>query len=154
VNTPDRQTEKTSVRKLLAEARTATLSVLDSEGTPYGTLVNVGHDQSGKPLLLISEMARHTKFLRQNGKASLLIATPLPETGDPLTAMRITVTGHMTATEAPGLRAAYLAEHPYAETYVDFGDFGFWTMTVKELFLVGGFGRIHAFTAAEIFPEA
>ena len=142
---------KDEVRAVLARAKTGTLSVIDFEtGEPFGALVNVATDLSGMPLFLFSTLARHTKCLATDPKASLLIAE-LPSEGDPLVGFRATITGQAGQVQGDHLRGCYLAKHPYAETYVDFGDFGFWTLKPRKIFVVGGFGRIQAFDASEIF---
>jgi heme iron utilization protein len=136
---------------LIREARTGTLCVVDTTGHPYGALVNVGHDAQGAPILLISELARHTKALRSNPKASLAIAGPLPAEGDPLTGFRLTLAGEMQEVDRAQFAAAYIAEHPYAAGYAEFGDFSFWSLKVSQVFAIGGFGRIYTFTQEEIF---
>ena len=142
---------KDEIKSILARAKTGTLSVIDFEtGGPFGALVNVATDLSGKPLFLFSTLARHTKCLVADPRASLLISE-LPNEGDPLVGFRATITGQVMQVLDDHLRAHYLAKHPYAETYIDFGDFSFWTLKPEKVFVVGGFGRIQAFDASEIF---
>jgi heme iron utilization protein len=136
---------------LIREARTGTLCVVDTTGHPYGALVNVGHNPEGTPVLLISELARHTKSLRVNPKASLAIAGPLPSEGDPLTGFRLTLAGEMHEVERAQFAAAYIAEHPYAAGYAEFSDFSFWSLKVSQAYAIGGFGRIYTFAPEEIF---
>jgi heme iron utilization protein len=136
---------------VLERAKTGTLSVIDFEtGGPFGALVNVATDLSGMPFFLFSTLARHTKSLIADPRASLLVSE-LPSEGDPLVGFRATITGHATQVLGDHLRTHYLAKHPYAETYIDFGDFGFWILKPEKIFVVGGFGRIQAFDASEIF---
>ena len=142
---------KDEIKSVLARAKTGTLSVIDFEsGGPFGALVNVATDLSGMPLFLFSTLARHTKCLAADTRASLLVSE-LPNEGDPLVGFRATITGHATQVLGDHLRTHYLAQHPYAETYIDFGDFGFWTLKPEKVFVVGGFGRIQAFDAQDIF---
>jgi heme iron utilization protein len=148
-----RKSDAAQARDLIEAARTATLSVIDVEGAPYGALVNLGHDADAAPILLISELARHTKALRANPKASLAIAGPMPAEGDPLTGLRVTLAGEMHEIENSGVASRYVAEHPYSEVYVDFGDFSFWRMRVAKIYAIGGFGRIYAFEPGEVFAK-
>jgi heme iron utilization protein len=142
---------KDEIKPALARAKTGTLSVIDFEtGGPFGALVNVATNQGGHPLFLFSTLARHSKCLAADSRASLLISE-LPKEGDPLVGFRATIVGHAKQVSGEQLRAQYLAKHPYAETYIDFGDFGFWYLKPEKVFVVGGFGRIQAFDAAEIF---
>jgi heme iron utilization protein len=142
---------KDEIKPALARAKTGTLSVIDFEnGGPFGALVNVATDLNAMPLFLFSTLARHTKCLAADPRASLLISE-LPNEGDPLVGFRATIVGRAEKTVGDRIRDHYLAKHPYAETYIDFGDFGFWTLKPEKIFVVGGFGRIQAFDAAEIF---
>ena len=142
---------KDEIKVTLARARTGTLSVIDFEtGGPFGALVNVATNGVGHPLFLFSTLARHTKCLAADPRASLLVSE-MPSEGDPLVGFRATITGHATQVLGDHLRSHYLAKHPYAKTYIDFGDFSFWTLKPDKVFVVGGFGRIQAFDASEIF---
>ena len=142
---------KDEIKTVLARAKTGTLSVIDFEtGGPFGALVNVATDLNGLPLFLFSTLARHTKCLVADPRASLMVSE-LPGEGDPLVGFRATIVGHAEQLRGEHLRARYLAKHPYAETYVDFGDFRFWCLKSEKVFVVGGFGRIQAFDASEIF---
>ncbi len=147
---------KTSLRdagSLLDTARTATLSVLDVEtGGPYGALINVAVDTETRPLILVSELSRHTQALRKDPRASVMVHAELPKTADPLTELRVTVTGRFTPVEDPSVVQRYLARHPYAETYAGFRDFTFWRMDPQKLYVVAGFGRIFAYDFAELKP--
>lgn len=142
---------KHEILSVLARAKTGTLSVLDFEtGGPFGALVNVATNEIGHPLFLFSNLARHTKCLTADPRASLLVFE-LPIEGDRLVGFRVTITGHAEQILGDDLRAHYLTKHPYAETYIDFGDFNFWTLKPEKVFVVGGFGRIQSFDATEIF---
>ncbi len=141
-------------RLLARRARTATLASLDrSGGGPYASLVNVASDVDGAPIVLISKLAWHTQNLLADGRGSLMVAE-LPETGDALTGPRVTVMGQWREAALPQLRRRYLARHPQAEVYVDFGDFSFWRLTPEVVHAVAGFGRIETLSAAEVFPAA
>ncbi len=48
----------------------------------------------------------------------------------------------MPAAEVATARAAYLARHPNASGWVDFGDFAFWRLEVLDIYWVGGFGAM------------
>jgi heme iron utilization protein len=139
---------KETAKQVLQRAKTGTLSVLDFEsGAPFGALVNVATDEDGLPLFLLSRLARHTKSLLLNPVASLLVYEP-PAEGDPLTGFRATIAGELVETKSDGAR--YIAHHPYAELYAGFGDFGFWRMKPKMIYVVAGFGRIQSFEWGEV----
>jgi putative heme iron utilization protein len=44
-------------------------------------------------------------------------------------------------------RETYLARHPRAQYWVDFDDFSFWRLDVKDLYFVGGFAAMDWVTA-------
>jgi heme iron utilization protein len=146
----DQKTQSLIVaRQLLGRARTATLSVMDFEwGGPFGALVNVATDAAGNPLLLISSLARHTQCLAHDQRASVMVCEDLPQEGDALMHLRLTLTGILQPDERPATRTAYLARHPYAALYAGFGDFGFWSMRMEKAYVVAGFGRIYSCDAA------
>jgi heme iron utilization protein len=129
---------------MLAAARTATLSVIDPDtGGPFGALVNVAVDAKSCPIVLTSTLSRHTQGLLKDSRASIMVQGEIPLDRDPLTEMRMTVTGTFAKSEDPGVRKTYLARHPYAELYADFGDFAFWHMVPDKLYVVAGFGRVY-----------
>jgi len=140
-----------AAKALLAAARTATLSVIDPEtGGPFGALVNVAVDAALNPVVLTSSLSRHTQGLLKDPRASVMVQGPLPLDRDPLTELRLTVTGQFSRSTDVVLRTTYLQRHPYAELYADFGDFGFWHMSVDRLYVVAGFGRVYQFTWHEV----
>jgi heme iron utilization protein len=145
--------KSTSLREataMLLAARTATLSVVDPEtGAPFGALVNVATDENLCPILLTSTLSRHTQGLLKDSRGSIVVQGQIPEDRDPLTEMRLTITGRFFATEVKSIRSAYLHRHPYAELYADFGDFSFWHMVPEKLYVVAGFGRVYKFEISE-----
>jgi heme iron utilization protein len=148
------ETKRESLRAaktMLQVARTATLSVIDPEtGGPFGALINVAVDGDLRPIVLTSTLSRHTQGLLKDARGSIMVQGVIPEDRDPLAEMRLTVTGRFVASEAQSMRACYLERHPYAELYVDFGDFGFWHMVPEKLYVVAGFGRVYSFDFADL----
>jgi heme iron utilization protein len=138
-------------KAMLAMARTATVCIIDPEtAAPFGALVNVAVDADLNPIILTSTLSRHTQGLLKDPRASLVVQGLIPEDRDPLTEMRLTVTGSFVATTAADLRQIYLQRHPYAELYADFGDFSFWQMTPDKLYVVAGFGRVYNFAFNDV----
>jgi heme iron utilization protein len=141
-------------RTLAASARSATLSTIarDPDGYPYGSLVTVAFDGSGRPLFLLSRLAEHTQNLLHRADASLLIAEPIARETQPLSVGRVTVLGPCRAVpeaDRAGARVSFLAAHADAATYVDFADFGFYRLDPIALRYVGGFGRMSWVTALD-----
>jgi putative heme iron utilization protein len=127
--------------KTMVQTRpSATLSTLDAEGHPYGSLVLFALHE-GDVILLVSELAEHTKNLRRDARASLLVAEAGPD--NPLALGRITLVGTARVTEGDereAVRATFLAKHEAARFYADFGDFSFWRIAVDRARWIGGFG--------------
>jgi hypothetical protein len=121
---------------------TAALATIDHRtGHPFATLVAVATTASGEPLMLLSGLARHTRNLAADARASLLFQRAAP-TADPLTAARLTVSGRVSPGTSEAERARYLARHPAAADYAAFADFGLYRLEVEFGHLVAGFGRI------------
>ena len=147
------------VLRLMREARFASLATIDAEnGGPYASLVNIALSASGKPLILISSLARHTANLRADQAASLLIADPAPADADPLASARATLSGRFDKLEDAGAvaeaRERFIAVHPAAAGYAGFGDFGWWAMSIASAHLVAGFGRIRTISGSDLVLEA
>jgi hypothetical protein len=108
-------------------------------------------DERSRPLFLISTMAMHTQNLEDDTRASLLVTSP-GWTGDPLAGERVTLMGHAARVpdgERLAARGLYLGRHPGAAEWVDFGDFAFWRLEVRDVYFVGGFGAMGWVTAAD-----
>lgn len=138
-------------RRLLRSTRAGGLATLDAQGAPFASLVNVATDPAGAPLLLMSSLSAHTRFLDADGRASLLLA----ETGkgDPLAHPRLTVSGRarkLEGDERLAARTRFLARHPKSALYADFGDFSFWRVEVERGHLNGGFAKAASYTGAEL----
>jgi hypothetical protein len=139
-------------RELVAKARTATLATiaLRPPGHPYASLVAIAADDAGRPLLLLSKLAEHTKNLDACASASVLVADA--GAADPLASARVTILGSMARVpdaEIAAARATFLAAHPEASSYVSFADFAFHRLEPEELRIVAGFGRMSWIAAAE-----
>ncbi|MGH6912636.1 MAG: HugZ family protein [Geminicoccales bacterium] len=144
-----------TVRHLVrSTARAALGTVLrDAAGAPYVSLASVATDHDGAPLLLLSDLADHTRNLGQDDRASLLFDGTGVDRDDPLAGERVTLQGRLARTDLARHRARYLARHPAARMYADFGDFGFYRLAVERAHLVAGFGRIHWLDGAEALVE-
>ena len=88
-------------RTLIGAVRTAALATLGEGGFPFGSLVSHAVDAAGRPLLLLSDLAEHSRNLAADPRASLMATEP--GSGDPLALARVTVIGHVT--EVPAGRA-------------------------------------------------
>jgi heme iron utilization protein len=139
-------------RRLLRSARVATLAS-QTQGQPFASLVTPACAPDLSLLLLLSELSEHTRHLRAEPRCSVL-AVGEPETANPQTAPRITVTGLAERLSDPALKSRYLAVHPYAAMYAEFGDFALWRIRPMGGLFVGGFARAVRLRAADLLPDA
>ena len=127
-------------RALVSKGKHAALATVDAHGYPYTSLVAVLPLENGDVVLLLSDLAEHTKSLTRDPKASLLFSEPHMQ---PLEHPRVTLLGRVTKVAERGrYRAAYLERHPGAKVYIDFSDFHFYLLSAERLYFVGGFGRM------------
>lgn len=140
-----------AVRRLVREARFGALATLEPEGGPYASLVAVATDPEGRPTLLISRLARHTRNAAGDARISLLVSAA--NAPDPLNAPRASLVGRIVAAPEPDVRARYLARHDAAAGYADFADFGFFRMDIESAHLVEGFGRIVDVAGAALLSD-
>lgn len=138
-------------RKLLRAARGGTLATA-VQGQPFATLVTPACAADLSVLLLLSDLSEHTRHLRQEPRCSLLVSG-MPTAANPQTAPRVTVTGLAEVADEPALKARFLAVHPYAGLYADFGDFHLWRIRPAGALFVGGFARAARIKAADLLPD-
>lgn len=124
----------------------------EAGGAPYVSLVSVAADHDGAPILLLSDLADHSKNLAQDDRAALLL-DGTGEREDPLAGERVSLVGRLRTSVEPRHRARYLARHPQAALYADFKDFAFYHLELERAHLVAGFGRIHWLDAAAVLLE-
>lgn len=141
-----------AARRLMRSLDRATLAT-SLDGWPYASLVLVAAGMDATPLLLLSDLAEHTKNLKRDPRVSLLY-DGTAGLADPLTGARVTVLGEIAPTDDPGLLRRYVARHPSAAAYAGFGDFRCYRLAVRRAHLVAGFGRIDWIGADALLPAA
>lgn len=142
------------INRLMREIPRVSLGTIESDGgAPYVSLAMVALDQTGRPLLLLSDLADHTRNLRADPRVSLLFdGTQGLES--PLAGARVTVQGRIGVSTDPDDRRRYVARHPEAELYAGFADFNLYRVEVERAHLVAGFGKIHWVAAERILTAA
>ncbi|HET9017969.1 MAG TPA: DUF2470 domain-containing protein [Acetobacteraceae bacterium] len=138
-------------RRLLRAARAGTLASA-TDGQPFASLVTPACAPDGAILLLLSELSEHTRHLRAEPRCAVMVAGA-PESDNPQTAPRVTVTGLAATVEDAGLKARWLSVHPYGALYADFADFHLWRIAPRGALFVGGFARAHRLRSADLAPD-
>ena len=141
-----------AARKLLRAMRSGTLAT-SAAGQPFASLVTPACAPDLGVLLLLSSLSEHTRHLRADPRCSVLVCGAA-EAANPQTAPRVTVTGVAETVADQALKARFLAVHPYASLYADFGDFAVWRIRPMGGLYVGGFARAARLRAAELTPDA
>ncbi len=154
------QDELTLVAQLIRHQRVAALGTL-ADGAPFVSLVAyVAEDDLCGFLLHLSGLSPHSRHLRADPRASLLIAEPeRPEVDDVQTLARVTLSGRveLTPRDSPAYlagQARYLARHPAAAMLFDFVDFDLYRFAVDGARYVGGFARAYTLTIAHLRQAA
>lgn len=145
-----------AAKTFLRTSRHGALATLDpASGTPMSSRVSLASDSRGCPVFLISQLSGHFGALENDPRASILLGEP--GRGDPLAAPRITVFGRASRVaedERVSIRARFLARHPKAALYADFGDFAFWRLDIDGASFNGGFGKAYEMTRDDLLAEA
>ncbi|MTH96790.1 HugZ family protein [Roseibium sp. RKSG952] len=138
-------TARRQARGLIRSARFGALAALEAAtGHPLASRVAVATDLDGTPVILASTLSGHTSAIMADSRCSILLGEP--GKGDPLAHPRITVFARANRTERETedhtrIRRRYLARHPKASLYADFGDFSFFRLEIDRASLNAGFGK-------------
>ena len=122
-------------------------------GYPFGSVVPCITDHAARPVILVSELAEHTKNIGADPRVSLLVRDA---GADPQESARLTLIGDAkpVAAEHTALQARYLQYFPNAERLLALGDFSFFHIEPTMLRYVGGFGAIHWISRDSYAPPA
>ncbi|NLD08233.1 MAG: DUF2470 domain-containing protein [Xanthomonadaceae bacterium] len=117
---------------------------LGLEGYPFGSVVPFCLNSRGEPILLISDLAQHTKNLKENPKASLMIHNI--DQDNIQKGWRLTVIGDITPidlSEYDDIADRYERFFGESRRYHEVHDFNFYQLTPKKYRYIHGFGEIH-----------
>jgi heme iron utilization protein len=138
--------------RLLARSCTRAALATSLNGAPYASLVLITLDLDASPLLLLSDLAQHSRNIAFDPRVSLL----LDGTGsqpDPLTGPRLTLLGRALPTDDPRCLARFISHHPASAAYAGFRDFHLYRVMVERGHLVAGFGRIEWINGSDFLFE-
>jgi putative heme iron utilization protein len=140
------------VRDLIRRCdRAALATTLPGDGGPwpYASLVLVAVDHDLSPILLMSDLAEHSKAIAADPRVALLF-DGTAGLAQPLTGPRVTLMGRAARTEDDRMKQRFLRHHPDAAMYAGFGDFHVYRVTLERTHLVGGFGKIRWIAPSEL----
>ncbi len=123
----------------------------DGGAWPYASLVLVAADHELSPILLLSDLAEHSKAIAADSRVSLLF-DGTHGLDQPLTGARVTLVGRAGRSDDARLVRRFLNRHPDAQMYAGFKDFHFYRVAVERAHLVAGFGKISWLSAGELQP--
>ena len=131
-------------RRLLNHQSVGVLSShsLDVEGYPFGSIAPYALNYESEPVVLISDLAQHTRNIKLNNKVSLTVFDQCVD--DPQSNARLTWIGDAELID-PGdtaIRERYLRYFPSAESYFETHDFSFYRIRLRRARFIGGFGQI------------
>jgi putative heme iron utilization protein len=143
---PERHSEQgAAARALLLQGTRSILSThsLEMPGYPFGSVAPYCLDGQGRPVILVSALAQHTKNLRADPRASLIVIAG----GEDIQAnARLTLLGEFSpvaAAEVEGLAERYYRFFPQSRDHHKTLDFSFWALSPVRARFIGGFARIH-----------
>ena len=120
-------------------------------GHPFASVLPFVPDHAGRPVILISGLAEHTKSLLADPRASLIVHDFSAEDQQ---GPRLTVVGEAVRFHDEGMARRFVRYLPESARFLGFGDFGFWRLEPRQALFVRGFGRIDWIAAPELVaPE-
>ena len=132
-------------RRLLNHQSVGVLSThsIDVEGYPFGSISPYALNYEGEPIILISDIAQHTRNIKQNPKVSLTVFDQHAD--DPQAGSRLTWIGDAESIDSSDAesRHRYLRYFPSAESYFEAHDFSFYRISLRRARFIGGFGQIY-----------
>lgn len=141
-----------AARRLLNHQNLGVLATqsVDVEGYPFGSIAPYVLDYEGQPVMLISEIAQHTRNIKQNNKVSLTVFDRYAD--DAQAAGRLTWIGDAEPVNSADteIRRRYLRYFPASESYFDTHDFSFYCIHLQRARFIGGFGQIFWVEADEM----
>ena len=145
---------KPTLRELLERERHGILATLSARraGWPFASIAPYALTAEAEPLLLFSDLAEHTRNLRGDPRASLLVHDSA-SLDDPQTGSRVTLLGTvelLPGDEVLAARKRYLGRHPEAADHLAMADFRLYVLRVVEARFISGFGDMGWLTAERL----
>ncbi|MEW6128694.1 MAG: DUF2470 domain-containing protein [Acidobacteriota bacterium] len=125
------------------------------EGFPFGSIAPFALTDAGEPLILISDIAEHTRNVRADARVSFLIQDS--KAVDQQAAARATLVGYALPVSEPFIEDArnrYLSAVPGAASYFAMHDFSLFRIHTLQVRFIGGFGNIYWIDGKEMFDRS
>ena len=115
---------------------------IDVEGYPFGSIAPYTLNHQSEPIILISDIAQHTRNIKQDPRVSLTAFDQAAD--DPQSGSRLTWVGDAEAVDPSDTetRHRYLRYFPSSESYFETHDFSFYVIRLRRARFIGGFGQI------------
>lgn len=131
-----------AARLLLRNCTSGSLGTLGADGAPFVSLAACLDDGAGRPLFLFSALAEHTRNLKRDPRASLLVAAEGARAS--MDRPRLTLVGKVEWLEGADVAAAkqrFSDALPEAKVWVTLPDFQPARLSLEAVRYVGGFAR-------------
>lgn len=117
-------------------------------GYPGGSVVGFAPDEQGRPIFVFSGMSTHTQDILADAKCSVTVAAKeFKGAADG----RVNLMGEcykLAGNEIEAAKSTYLKKHPGA-FWINFGDFNWFRLEIKDIRFVGGFARAGSVSVEE-----
>ena len=145
-------------RKLFFGSHAGVLSTLSNEsdiqGYPFGSLTPYAIDKNGEAIILISDIAQHTKNIVADPRVSLTIIETM--TGEVQAKGRFTYLGKamkVSESELDDVGKRYTTLYPESKGYFNAHGFSFYRIKFEKGRFIGGFGKIYWVSPEELLFE-
>jgi hypothetical protein len=133
-----------ALRDLLASERVGVLATLSArrDGWPFASVAPYALTADGEPILLLSDLAEHTRNLRADPRASLFVQDSAAR-DDPQAGARLTLLGQIelpTGSESEAAGERYFDRHRGSESLRAMQDFRLYVLRITEARFISGFG--------------
>jgi heme iron utilization protein len=109
-------------------------------GFPYGSALPHATDHAGRPIVLISHLAEHTRNVEADARVSFIVSNSGP---DLQTEPRATLLGEMRPDDTAHSAQRYLRLYPDHQQYLEIGGFRFYVIEPSQVRYIQGFGGLH-----------
>ncbi|MCY3412468.1 MAG: DUF2470 domain-containing protein [Candidatus Heimdallarchaeota archaeon] len=122
----------------------STLSV-DMEGFPFGSVVPYMVDTAGELIILISDIAQHTKNIKNDNRVSMTIVQPSKTAVNVQSRGRVTFLARASPIEDKEYEAIskqYSRYFPESTSFFEAHGFRYYRLHLERIRFIGGFGKI------------